>query len=131
MSPWFVLIALFTVIQMTRINYFVATVRSQYAYLLGNWEDAIVVNNFFDIALPMGGVVAIPFIGMILDTLSTTLVLSLLVVTATTIGILGVIPNIWAAYANICLFVVYRPFYYTCVSDYAAKVFGFHTFGKS
>lgn len=25
---------------------------------------------------------------------------------------------------------VYRPFYYTAVSDYAAKVFGFQTFGK-
>jgi multisubunit Na+/H+ antiporter MnhC subunit len=26
--------------------------------------------------------------------------------------------------------VVYRPFYYTAVSDYSAKVFGFQTFGK-
>lgn len=25
---------------------------------------------------------------------------------------------------------LYRPFYYTAVSDYAAKVFGFQTFGK-
>ncbi len=25
---------------------------------------------------------------------------------------------------------VYRPFYYTAVSDYSAKVFGFQTFGK-
>lgn len=31
---------------------------------------------------------------------------------------------------NISLFVLYRPFYYTAVSDYAAKVFGFQTFGK-
>jgi len=36
----------------------------------------------------------------------------------------------WAAIANVCLFVVYRPFYYTTVSDYSAKVFGFQTFGK-
>jgi hypothetical protein len=26
--------------------------------------------------------------------------------------------------------VLYRPFYYTAVSDYSAKVFGFQTFGK-
>jgi hypothetical protein len=26
--------------------------------------------------------------------------------------------------------VIYRPFYYTAVSDYSAKVFGFQTFGK-
>ena len=36
----------------------------------------------------------------------------------------------WAAYANVCMFVVYRPLYYTAVSDFSAKVFGFETFGK-
>ncbi len=47
------------------------------------------------------------------------------------IGVFGVIPDaMWPAYANVCLFVLYRPFYYTAVSDYAAKVFGFATFGK-
>jgi hypothetical protein len=116
MSPWFVLITLFTVIQMTRINYFVATVRSQYLYLLGDIDHAIMVNDFFDVALPLGGVIAIPFIGIILDRTSTAFVLSMLVFFASVIGVLGMIPNIWAAYANVCLFVVYRPFYYTCVS---------------
>lgn len=130
LSPWFVLITLFTVVQMTRINYFVATVRSQYMQLL-DLERAIQVNNFFDIALPLGGVVAIPFIGLVLDNTSTTFVLGALVAVASAIGILGIIPQMWAAYANVCLFVIYRPFYYTCISDYAAKVFGFHTFGKS
>jgi MFS family permease len=116
LSAWFVLITLFTVIQMTRINYFVATIRSQYQYLLNSYDDAIKVNDFFDVALPLGGVVAIPFIGVILDNTSTTFVLSMLVFVASIIGVLGVIPTMWAAYANICLFVVYRPFYYTCVS---------------
>ena len=36
----------------------------------------------------------------------------------------------WAAIGNVVLFVIYRPFYYTAVSDYSAKVFGFQTFGK-
>ncbi|KAK7725385.1 hypothetical protein SLS57_003862 [Botryosphaeria dothidea] len=130
LTPWFILITLFTVIQMTRINYFVATIRTQYEYLLGDYHKAVEVNFFFDIALPLGGVISVPFIGLILDNTSTPFVLSLLVVIATSIGILGVIPQMWAAYANICLFVVYRPFYYTAVSDYAAKVFGFATFGK-
>lgn len=40
------------------------------------------------------------------------------------------LPYQWAAYANIVLFVLYRPLYYTTVSDYVAKVFGFVTFGK-
>lgn len=130
MSPWFVLITLFTVVQMTRINYFVATVRTQYSELLDSHDKAVQINEFFDVALPLGGVIAVPFIGLVLDHTSTPFVLGLLVTIATAIGVLGVIPQMWAAYANICLFVIYRPLYYTAVSDYSAKVFGFVTFGK-
>ncbi|KAI9654231.1 MAG: hypothetical protein M1821_006759 [Bathelium mastoideum] len=129
-SPWFLLITLFTVVQMIRINYFVATIRPQYEYLLQGYNKAVQVNSFFDIALPAGGVISVPFVGLILDHTSTPFVLTLLVTVATIIGVLGNIGEMWAAYVNVCLFVVYRPFYYTAVSDYAAKVFGFATFGK-
>ena len=129
-SPWFWLITLFTVVQMTRINYFVATIRPQERYLLGSEKKAKMVNEFFDVALPLGGVLSIPFIGTVLDNTSTSFALGFLVVCATIIGILGCLPYTWAAVANVCLFVVYRPFYYTTVSDYSAKVFGFVTFGK-
>ena len=74
--------------------------------------------------------ISIPFIGLVLDHTSTPFVLGLLVTIATAIGVLGVIPEMWAAYGNIALFVLYRPLYYTAVSDYSAKVFGFATFGK-
>ena len=114
---------------MTRINYFVATIRPQYEAIFGSKEMAVEINHFFDIALPVGGILSIPFIGMILDHTSTVAVLTTLVTVATTIGVLGVLPYMWAAYANVCLFVLYRPFYYTAVSDYSAKVFGFQTFG--
>ncbi|KAH8657459.1 major facilitator superfamily domain-containing protein [Tricladium varicosporioides] len=129
LSPWFVLITLFTVIQMTRINFFVATIRPQYEHLLSSYDKAVEINTFFDVALPLGGILSIPFIGLVLDNTSTLFVLSALVTIATTIGVLGCLPYDWAAYANICLFVLYRPFYYTAVSDYSAKVFGFRTFG--
>ena len=129
-TPWWVLIALFTTFQMTRINYFVATIRTQYIYLFGSYEKALKVNNVFDVSLPAGGIVAIPFIGLILDNLSTPVTLGILVGTATLIGIMGVLPYMWAAYVNVVLFTLYRPFYYTGISDYTAKVFGFHTFGK-
>ncbi|KAL7628669.1 hypothetical protein AAE478_000184 [Parahypoxylon ruwenzoriense] len=128
-SPWFVLICLFTIVQMTRINYFVATIRPQYEAIFGSTERAVEINNFFDLALPLGGIISIPFIGAILDHTSTVAVLATLVAVATTIGVLGVLPYAWAAYANVVLFVLYRPFYYTAVSDYSAKVFGFRTFG--
>ncbi|KAF2638824.1 MFS general substrate transporter [Massarina eburnea CBS 473.64] len=129
-TPWFILITLFTVIQMLRINYFVATIRSQYTYLFHDHAKAVEINNFFDVALPLGGVISVPFIGLLLDNTSTTTCLSLLVTIATTIGVLGILPEAWAAYTSICLFVIYRPLYYTAVSDYSAKVFGFATFGK-
>ena len=128
-TPWFFLMTAFVVIQMTRINYFVATIFNQYKNLLGP-EEARSMNNLFDIALPVGGVLSIPFIGLILDNFSTVTTLSILVIIATTIGIAGCLPYTWSAVCNIILFVLYRPFYYTAVSDYSAKVFGFHTFGK-
>ncbi|KAK7988957.1 hypothetical protein PG989_009272 [Apiospora arundinis] len=114
---------------MTRINYFVATIRPQYEAIFHSLPKAIEINNFFDFALPIGGILSIPFIGGILDHTRTVTVLVTLVSVATTIGVLGVLPYTWAAYANIMLFVLYRPFYYTAVSDYSAKVFGFRTFG--
>jgi MFS family permease len=129
-TPWFWFITLFTVVQMLRINYFVATIRPQYKYLRQSSKKAKTVNHIFDVALPLGGVLSIPFIGSLLDHTSTPFALGFLVLTATLIGILGCLPYMWAAIANVCFFVVYRPFYYTTVSDYAAKVFGFQTFGK-
>lgn len=130
-SGWFILITIFTVLQMLRINYFVATIRSQYDYLFGSSVLARELNEAFDLALPVGGLLAIPFIGTALDSAGTPVVLLALVAVSTAIGILGCIPgSIGAGYANIVLFVLYRPFYYTAVSDYVAKVFGFQTFGK-
>ncbi|GFF81024.1 protein FMP42 [Aspergillus lentulus] len=129
-TPWFVLIMLFTVLQMLRINYFVASIRAQYDYLLSPALSKQ-LNSAFDVLLPLGGLLSVPFIGTILDNLKTQQVLLILASTATLIGILGCIPHsLPAGYANIALFVIYRPFYYTAVSDYAAKVFGFQTFGK-
>jgi MFS family permease len=129
LSPWFILMMLFTVIQMTRTNYFVATIRPQYEYLLHSHEKAVKINTFFDIALPLGGMLSIPFVGLVLDNTSTLTVLWALVSIATAVGILGCLTSTWAAYANVSLFVLCRPFYYTTVSDYVAKVFGFRTFG--
>lgn len=131
LTPWFTLITLFTILQMLRINYFVASINQQYTYLMSSHEKANSINQLFDVLLPLGGLAAIPFIGTILDNASTPLVLLILVSAATVIGVLGCIPHsAIAAYGNITLFVLYRPFYYTAVSDYAAKVFGFQTFGK-
>ncbi|KAK5224149.1 hypothetical protein LTR99_003897 [Exophiala xenobiotica] len=128
-TPWFILITLFTVLQMARFNFFIATIYSQYVYMLNSKEAAIKVIEFFDLALPIGGLVTVPFIGALLDYTSTVAVLNLLVLLSTIIGVLGAVPTYWAAYANVTLFCLFRPLYYSAMSDYAAKVFGYATFG--
>lgn len=130
LTPWFILLVLLTIIQMVRMNYFIATIREQYVYMLGSVELAEKVNNFFDVALPLAGVFSTPFLGALLDNVSTAGVLFLLVVMTTAIGIFGSIPTLWAGYVNVVLFVFLRPLYYSTMSDYATKVFGFATFGR-
>lgn len=116
MTPWFILITLMTIIQMVRMNYFIATVRSQYEYMLGSVEDAIRINDFFDVALPVGGILFTPVIGGLLDHLSVPSTLSLIVAFTTIIGILNSIPAMWAGYMTIILFVLLRPLYYSAMS---------------
>ncbi len=115
-SAYFILMVLLVSVQMLRINYFVATVRTQYANMLGDYDAAVRINDFFDIAFPVGGLVAVPLIGVIFDHTSTLFMLVLLVVYATIIGVLGVLKYTWAAYANVVLFVMYRPFFYTAIA---------------
>lgn len=128
-SPWFILMTAFTTIQMLRINFFVATIRSQEEYLFGNERLAVHINQFFDLALPLGGMCAIPFIGVLLDNLTTLNVLVLLSCISVIVGVCGCVSFLPATYLGIILMVLYRPFYYTAVSDFCAKVFGFETFG--
>lgn len=130
LTPWFILITLITVLQMLRMNFFIATIRTQYEYMLGSERLARQINSFFDYALPIGGVAATPVIGLLLDNLSTAMLLTVLVFMITAVGVLGSMPFLWAAYGNVILFVLLRPLYYSAMSDYATKVFGFATFGK-
>lgn len=52
---WFILITLLTVLQMLRMNYFIATIRNQYEFMLGSKAAASQINSFFDVALPVSG----------------------------------------------------------------------------
>ena len=129
-SGWFILIQIFTILCMLRINYFVATVRSQEEYLLGSYEKALDMNTIFDIFLPLGGVIAIPLVGMLLDNVNTLTVLNILVTISVTVGVLGLVKgSAIASITGIIILTMYRPFYYTVISDYCSKVFGFETFG--
>lgn len=127
---WFSLMCIYSTVQMLRLNYFVATVNSQYSYLFHSHPLADKLNRVFDISLPLGGIVSVPVVGMILDNFSTSYVLCILVGMSLIIGVLGIVQGLFSAgLLNVLMFVCFRPFFYTTVSDYCAKVFGFETFG--
>lgn len=115
-TPWFILITLMTVLQMIRMNYFIATIRSQYEYMLGSIEQADKIGAFFDVALPVGGVLFTPAIGYLLDRLSVPTMLGVIVLFTTVIGVLNSIPAVWAGYMTVVLFVLLRPLYYSAMS---------------
>lgn len=116
LSWWFILITLLTVLQMLRMNYFIATIRSQYEYMLDSKFQAEKVNDFFDIALPLGGVICTPFIGLLLDNFSVPATLALIVGLTTAVGILNTVASLWGAYSTVLLFVILRPLYYSAMS---------------
>ncbi|KAI2466357.1 putative MFS transporter [Annulohypoxylon bovei var. microspora] len=130
LTPWFVLLLLLTVLQMLRMNYFIATVRSQYRYLLQSDRLAEDINHFFDVALPVGGVFATPFIGLLLNNLSVATASAVITLFIVLLGVLNCLPQLWAGYATVVAFVLFRPLYYSAVSDFATKIFGFATFGR-
>lgn len=128
-TPWFSLMCLFATIQMLRINYFVATIGTQYAYIFHSVPLATKLNKIFDIALPLGGIISVPFIGIFLDNYHTVTVLTGLLSISLVIGVLQLFGNFTLGVIGVLIFVAYRPLFYTTVSDFCAKVFGFETFG--
>lgn len=85
---WFILVTFFTVLRTMRVNYFVATIRAQYGYLVDNYTLARRINHVFDIVLPFGVVISAPLAGLVLDNVSTPAVLGLLVVLQKLLGFL-------------------------------------------
>ncbi|ODV60365.1 Fmp42p ASCRUDRAFT_76363 [Ascoidea rubescens DSM 1968] len=130
LSAWFILITLFTVIQMLRLNYFISTINSQYTYLFDSNDKANDLNRIFDILLPLGGIISIPFVGYFLDTYQPVTVLTTLSLLNIVIGVSGIVKNnFFFGILNVSLFVLWRPFFYTTVSDFVGKIFGFLSFG--
>jgi len=129
LSPYFILYSLFTALTMLRINYFVATIHHQYTSLLHSPVLANHITQTFTILLPIGGIIAAPLTGFILDTLPTTSLTLILVILGSTLCLINTIPSIPAAYTTTSLITLYRPFFYSAISDYAARVFGFRNFG--
>lgn len=116
LSPWFILLLLLTVVQMLRMNYFIATIREQYLYMLRSEGDARAINNLFDVALPTAGIISTPFIGLVLNNFSIATILLALTLFIALIGALNCIPSLWAGYMTVIAFVIFRPLYYSVLS---------------
>lgn len=130
LSPAFIIYTLFTAFTTLRINYFLATVHHQYTSLLHSPALAQHITQICTILLPIGGIIAAPFTGIILDTLPTIPITLILVIAGSILCIMNTIPSSLAAgYMTISLVSIYRPFFYASISDYAARVFGFRNFG--
>ena len=101
---------------MLKMNNFISTIWSQYRYLLRSDEDAEAITKFFGIALPLGGILTTPFIGMLLNNLSVMSIIGLLTAMIAMIGILNCLPFVAAGYATVVVFVIFRPLYYSAMS---------------
>jgi MFS family permease len=130
MTPWFILILALTATQMIKMNNLIATIRSQYRFMLGSEEGAEEINAFFDVALPLGGIAATPLIGLLLTNVSVPTSFGVLTSMIIAIGFFNCLPYLWAGYITVIVFVIFRPFFYSAISDYSTKVFGFATFGR-
>ncbi|CAI6090987.1 unnamed protein product [Clonostachys chloroleuca] len=72
---------------------FIATIGSQYRYMLGS-EEASAINHFFNAALPMGGVLSTPLIGLVLNNLSVPIIFGFLTGFTVAIGVFNCVPSI-------------------------------------
>jgi hypothetical protein len=116
LSPWFLLMLALTALQMLRMNYFIATIRAQYRYMLGSDKLSADINRFFDIALPVGGIASTPLIGILLNNHSVQVIFAFLTFMIIIIGVLNCLPKLWAGYATVVAFVLFRPLYYSAIS---------------
>lgn len=128
-STWFVLAFVFAGVAVIRVNFFISTVWRQYSYLLGSsWSKGAQVSSALEWALPLGGIVVSPVVGIMLDRISTFKSFTVLVVLSLATGLLNTVPNYTVAIMNVVLFVVYRPLLLTAISDYTVRVFGLTNF---
>ncbi|TPX48746.1 hypothetical protein SeMB42_g00317 [Synchytrium endobioticum] len=132
-SVEFIGIASMTCIYMLKMNFYIGSLGEQLEDKPGAAENPAVVESIltlFNVALPAGGILAIPFIGFLLDNYMPSTVLLVLSALGLSFGVLGLIPNLPLQYVTALFFTMLRPLVYTAGNDYCGKTFGFITFGR-
>lgn len=114
-TPFFALLLSVTAFQMLRMNFFIATIGSQYRHMVGQDGEAAIA-SFFNAALPIGGVAATPLIALLLNSCSVATVLSVMTAYVAVMGVFNCFSSVPAGIATVVIFVTFRPFYYSAVS---------------
>lgn len=114
-TPFFALLLSVTAFQMLRMNFFIATIGSQYRHMVGRDGEAAIA-SFFNAALPIGGVAATPLIALLLNSCSVATVLSVMTAYVAVMGVFNCFSSVPAGIATVVIFVTFRPFYYSAVS---------------
>lgn len=111
-TSWFWLPQLFLTCYMLRINYEIATVFDQVLYYTKDMSIAGKVTDAFVLLLPLGGVVSIPFIGYVLDSMSSMAAFIVLLLLGLGYGALCMTTSVPAQLIGITMFTIMRPLMY-------------------
>jgi len=137
MSSWeqmktkeYILITLLTSIYMLRLNFYISTTEEQFQTISNDENDIKNTVQFFNIMLPLAGVLSIMPIGWLLDNFKMYIGFTVLCSMALLFGILSLIPILSLQFVSILIFVFTRPLLYTSGNDFSTKIFGFKTFGR-
>jgi len=126
----YILITLLTSIFMIRLNFYISTTEEQFQTISNDQEGIKNTVQFFNIMLPLAGVLSIMPIGWLLDSFKMYIGFTVLCSMALIFGILSLIPSLPLQFISIIIFVFMRPLLYTSGNDFSTKTFGFKTFGR-
>lgn len=127
-SGWFLGPAFVMIASLIRVNFYIATVHAQLIFFIGS-ADAQDVKNMFDVLLPLGGILAIPLIGWIIDNYTTATVYLLTLLLSLSSGLLSFVPNKYVQILHVLTFVVLRPWIYSILPGTVTRIFGNERFG--
>lgn len=130
---WEYLLLTFTIsLYMLKLNFYISTIKEQLTSLASpEFEDNIQsLLEYFNWALPIGGIVAMPFVGILLDKCSHFISFAVLGGFGIAFSLFGMMNFLPIQVATITIFSIMRPLLYTLGNDYSAKSFGFITFGR-
>lgn len=120
-SSWFWLLTVFLCIYMLRTNLYIQTANSQLLYYTSDAALADTLTRAFTYLLPLGGLIAIPFVGILLDKRSSRDAMITLALFGAIFGVLGMTQTATTQIISIVFLTILRPLMYTAVSDYSAK----------